>query len=238
MPLKKLLRAFVYILLILNCFFLSAVIAYQFTLSGEMVSIPDLKGKTMKEAEEDLVKKKLFLKQSEVQLHERLERGKIISQDPPPGSKIKINKVVNVIVSAGQEKVIIPRLVGENIQSINQILQDAGLRKGKISYVHTQKYAAGKVIAQYPAELEEAGRESRISLLVSQGEREKKYVMPDLLGKHISTVLNKLRELNYTVEQVRHSYYPGLESGIIIKQFPPQGYRIQKRNLITLEVSK
>ena len=29
-----------------------------------------------------------------------------------------------------------------------------------------------------------------------------------------------------------------LESGVIIKQYPPQGFRIQKRDRITLEVSK
>jgi hypothetical protein len=34
------------------------------------------------------------------------------------------------------------------------------------------------------------------------------------------------------------SYYPGLESGIIIRQFPPRGYPDQKMTLITVEVSK
>lgn len=235
---KKFFKTSLFILLILNAFFLSAVVSYQITISGEMVTIPDLFGKTLEEAKSELSKRKLSMVQSGVQLHERLERGKVIAQDPSPDSKIKMNKVVKVILSAGKEKLIVPRLVGKNIQNINQILQDSGLRRGKLSHVHTPLYPAGRIIAQYPTELAEVARGARIDLLVSQGEQEKKFLMPDLLGKNVSLILSQLEELEFRVEYVRHSYYPGLESGIIIKQFPPQGFRIQKRNLITLEVSK
>jgi beta-lactam-binding protein with PASTA domain len=112
------------------------------------------------------------------------------------------------------------------------------LRKGKISQIHTAKYAAGKVISQQPPAEEETGRNTPVSLLVSQGEWEKRYLMPDLIGKRASRVLAQLKEMDFRVEDLRYSYYPGLEPGVIIKQFPPQGFRIQKRNLITMEVSK
>jgi beta-lactam-binding protein with PASTA domain len=212
---KKIFKSALFALILLNLFFLSALLSFHITLKSEMVSIPDLKGKSLEEAENELTKRKLFIVQGGIQLHDQYEQGLIVSQDPPPNSRIKIFKEVKVTLSAGKEKVTVPRIIGRNIQQINQTLHDSGLRKGKISHIHTPKYAAGK-----------------------QGEREKKYLMPDLLGKQIDSVLKQLRELDFRVEHVRHSYYPGLESGIIIKQFPPQGYRIQKRNLITLEVSK
>lgn len=62
--------------------------------------------------------------------------------------------------------------------------------------------------------------------------------MPDLLGKRADFVRAKLKEMEFNVGDVRYAYYPRLESGIVIKQFPRHGYLIQKRNLITLEVSK
>jgi serine/threonine-protein kinase len=235
---KKIFKYSLFALILLNLFFLSALLSFHITLKGEMVSLPDLKGMSMEEAEKELTERKLFIVQGGIQLHDRYERGLIISQDPPADSRIKIFKEVKVILSAGKEKVTVPRIIGSNIQQINQTLHDSGLRKGKISHIHTPKYAAGKIVAQFPLETEDVGINTRISMLVSQGEREKKYLMPDLLGKKIDSVLIQLRELDFRVEHVRHSYYPGLESGIIIKQFPPQGYRIQKRNLITLEVSK
>lgn len=227
-----------YILILLVVFFLIANISFQIVLKGEMVSLPNLIGKTIEEAETELSKKKLFIVQKGIQLDNHWERGKIIFQEPSPSSRIKINKIVRVILSAGSEKVVVPQLVGKNLQSINSILEQTGLKKGKISQVHTSKYAAGKIITQQPQASEEIGRNSRISLLISQGEREKRYLMPDLIGKQADSVIVKLKEMEFRVENMRYSYYPGLESGLIIKQFPPQGFRIQKRNLITLEVSK
>jgi beta-lactam-binding protein with PASTA domain len=62
--------------------------------------------------------------------------------------------------------------------------------------------------------------------------------MPDLIGKNAAKVMDQLKALDFKIGDFRHTYYPGLGKGIIIKQFPPDGYRIQKRNLITLEVSR
>ena len=112
-------------------------------------------GKSLEEAKDELIKKKLSIAQKGVQFSSRWEKGKIVHQDPSPGSRIKINKVVKIILSAGSEKVKVPRLVGRNLQSIGEILSDAGLRKGKISQVHTSRYAAGKIIAQHPLASEE-----------------------------------------------------------------------------------
>lgn len=226
------------ILLILNIFFLSAILSYRIVLKGEMVTLPDIVGKTLEEARAELEKKRLFVARKGIRFDSHWERGKIIFQDPSSGSRIKINKIVKVILSAGSEKITVPQLIGRGLQSVNGTLKDAGVRKGKISQVHTPRYAAGKIIAQYPLASEEIGRNSRVSLLVSQGEIEKKYLMPDLIGKRAEFLIPKLEEMEFKVGDVRYSYYPGLDSGIVIKQTPPHGYRIQKRNLITLEVSK
>jgi len=203
-----------------------------------MVTLPNLIGKTLEEASSELIRRKLSVVQAGAQFDTRWERGKVISQDPSSGSKLKINEVVKVILSAGNEKVIVPRLIGRNLQNSNQILKEARLRRGEVSQVHTSEYAAGKIISQYPRAAAEVGSNSPVSLLISQGEKEEKYLMPDLIGKKTETVLAKLKELDFRVEDIRYTSYPGLEAGITIKQFPPQGYLIQKKYPITLEVSK
>ena len=73
----------------------------------------------------------------------------------------------------------------------------------------------------------------------TEGEKEEKYVMPDLIGKHADRVTAYLKKKGFRVSDLRESFYPGIESGIIINQlFPKPGYPVQKRTLITLEVSK
>lgn len=238
MPTKKIFSFALYALLFINIFLLSTILSFQITLQGEMVSLPDLVGKSVDEAKLLLEQKKLQLINSGVQLHERLEKGKIVSQDPAADSKVKLYSDVRVILSAGKEKVVVPDLVGKNLQNINPILNESGLRKGKISHVHTPKYAAGKIIAQSPTPSEEVGRDTQISFLVSQGEHEIRYLMPDLIGKKAALIIAQLKSMDFNVGNIRYRFYRGLDSGIIINQSPAPGSKIQKRNRITFEVSK
>jgi beta-lactam-binding protein with PASTA domain len=235
---KKVFNYAVLLLLFLNIFFISAILSFQITLNGEMVSLPNLMGKTIEEAKDELEEKKIHLVQSGVRLHQFYERGKIIFQDPPANTKVRINTEIRVVLSAGKEKVIVPELLGKNLQTIRPILENAGLREGKISHVHTTKYAAGKIIGQYPLPEEEVGRDTSVSLLVSQGQHEIRYLMPDLIGKKAANSIVQLKQMDFNVSDVRYRYYRGLDSGIIINQSPAPGSKIQKRNRITLEVSK
>jgi serine/threonine-protein kinase len=227
-----------YSLIFVILFFSTSILTYRTVLKGEMVTIPNLIGKTFEVAKSELSRKRLSIAQTGIQFDTRYERGIVIFHEPSEGSKIKINNVVKVIISAGKEKVIIPQIKGENFQNIRPILVESGVVRGTISHVHDSKYPAGRIIAQYPPSQDEVGRGSAVSLLISEGEWEEKYLMPDLIGRKGEDVIPWLEELSFKVEDVRNTYYPGLSSGIIIKQHPQQGYMIQKNYPITLEVSK
>lgn len=235
---SKTYKLLLYSLVFLIIFFSSSLLSYRTVLKGEMVTIPKLVGKTLEDARTELTRKRLSIVQMGIQFDTRYERGRIIFQEPSEGSKIKINNAVKVILSAGKEKVFVPRIKGENFQNLRPILQEAGIVRGTISHVHSPKNAAGKILAQYPPAQEEVGRGSAVSLLISEGEWEERYLMPDLIGRRAEDVIPWLEELNFKVEDVRDTYYPGLSSGVIIKQHPNQGYMVQKNFPITLEVSK
>ncbi len=238
MPIKKLYKPVFFALLILDLFLLSAVASFRLTLAGEVVNIPNLIDKTFDEVKSELSDKKLTVVQSDYQMHPRIEKGKIIFQDPPAGKRIKLNGLVKVIVSSGKEKVSVPQLVNKMEQSINPLLREADLRKGKISHIYTPKHAAGRIVSQYPPADVEVGRESRVSILVSQGKNEDIFIMPDLLGRRAEPVIDWLENLEFRVGDTRRAPYGDLEAGIIIHQTPQQGFPIKKRTLITLEVSK
>jgi len=238
MPIKKIYKPVFFTLLILDLFLLSAVASFRFTLAGEVVNLPNLINKTFDEVKSDLAEKKLTVVQSGYQLHHSIEKDKIIYQDPSANSKLKLNGVVKVILSSGKEKVAVPQLVNKMEQSVNPLLREAGLRKGKISHIYTPRHAAGRIVSQYPPADAEVGRESRVSLLVSQGKNEDIYLMPDLLGRQAEPVIEWLENLEFRVGDTRRAPYSGLEAGIIILQTPQQGFPIKKRTLITLEVSK
>jgi serine/threonine-protein kinase len=239
MSVRKTLAFVQFFLFLLIVFLASAVFSSRLIQRGEIVSVPDISGKTPAEAEKDLARKRLTLQKKGVEFSDRYERGKIIAQEPPAGSKVRVNRPVHVLVSGGSELVEVPALVGRSLEAASKALDENGLQRGLISQIHTPKYAAGRIIAQEPESGEQRiKRTTPLNFLVSQGEIEPRFLMPDLIGREASPCLSRLKEMGFKVADVRYSYYPGLDSGIIIKQFPPHGYGIAKRSLITLEVSR
>jgi eukaryotic-like serine/threonine-protein kinase len=239
MPAQKTLAYSQFLLFLLIVFLSTAVLSSRVIQKGDIVSVPDVSGKTLAEAERDLAQKRLPLQEKGIEFNDRYERGKIISQDPPAGSKIRVNRPIRVVVSSGSELVEVPALVGRSLEAASKVLGEGGLQRGLISQIHTARHAAGRIIAQEPAPGgQKIKRTTPLNFLVSQGEIEPRYLMPDLIYKKAVPTMNILRELGFRVANVRYSFYPGREPGIIIGQFPPLGSAIAKRSLIALEVSR
>ncbi len=220
-------------------FFSTALFTSRLILRGELVTVPNLIGKTTEEARLELSRRLLSMSFQGTQFHDTIEKGGVVAQEPSAGSRVKTNRVVKITVSAGSEMVDVPDLVGKSLENAIQILASLGLTRGLISQIHTAEYPAGRIISQEPTPA--AGKVKRmtpVNFLLSQGDREEKYIMPDLIGLKITHVLPQLKNLGFNVANIRSYYYPGLQPGIIIKQTPAHGYSVQKRNLISLEVSK
>ncbi len=227
------------LLIFLAVFFLSAILASRFVQKGDFISVPDLAGKTLAEADNALAGKKLALQEAGTEFSDRFERGHIMFQDPPAGSRIRANRNIRVVVSGGGEMIEVPQLTGRSLEAAVRTLAELGLQKGQIAQIHTPRYAAGRIIAQEPAPGSlRVRRNSAIDLLVSQGETEPKYVMPDLIERPAVPTIARLNGLGFRVADIRYSYYPGHDPGIIINQFPRAGYSVSKRSLISLEVSR
>jgi serine/threonine-protein kinase len=227
-----------FLLLLLIFFFGGAVISSQIILSDEIVSAPDITGKTIDQARAELQKRDLGLTLIGNQFSDEIEKGRILTQDPAPGSRIKVNRSIMVVISSGRESVSVPPFVEKSLEQAVATMRQRGLARGALSQIHTSRYPAGKIIAQQPSAETVVERNSQVGFLVSQGEAETKYIMPDLIGRKTERAVPRLQKLGFKVEDIRHVYYPGLEKGIIIKQNPPGGYPIQKRNPISLEVSR
>jgi serine/threonine-protein kinase len=225
-------------LLFLILFFLSAVIFSQVLLKSEAVTVPDLTGKTVAQARTELAKKDLSVAMNGIESSDRWEKGLIVRQDPAAGSKIRVTKVVRVRTSSGSESVAVPDLVGKSLDDGLTLLQAAGLVKGKLTQVHTSRLPAGRVLAQQPEPGSVADRNSQVGLLISQGDLDDRYIMPDLIGRRADKVIGRLNELDFKIADIRYVYYPGASAGIIVTQNPPSGFRVQKRSRISLEVSR
>jgi len=235
---KLFFNAALFSLLFLILFFLSAVIFSQVLLKSEIVTIPDLTGKTVALARSELQKKDLTLAQRGTEPSDRVEKGLIVRQDPAAGSKIRVTRVVQVFTSSGSGTVTVPDLSSKTLDEALTLLQATGLTKGKLSQVHTPRLPAGKILDQRPAPGTLVERGFPVGILLSQGDLDGRYVMPDLIGLRADGVIGRLNGWGFKVADIRYVYYPGAAAGLIVKQEPANGYRIQKRNRISLEVSR
>jgi beta-lactam-binding protein with PASTA domain len=62
--------------------------------------------------------------------------------------------------------------------------------------------------------------------------------MPDLIGRDAAAVLPALQGAGLKVADVRYRTYPGVPSGIVLRQTPSAGYPVSPRGAVLLEVSQ
>jgi beta-lactam-binding protein with PASTA domain len=77
-----------------------------------------------------------------------------------------------------------------------------------------------------------------VSLLVNRGERGASYVMPDLIGVSGDRAAKILRDQGFRVAVVGSMPYPGVASGVVLRQSPQAGFQIAPGEPISLEVSR
>jgi len=226
-------------LLFLILFFLSAIIFSQVLLKSEVVTVPDLIGKTLTQARTDLLKKDLSLAFKGSESSDRVEKGLICRQEPAAGSRLRVTTVVRVLTSTGSGVATVPDLAGKPLDEALTILQASGLTRGKLTQVHTPRLPAGRILAQKPAPENVVDRGYPVGILLSQGDIDSTYIMPDLLtGLRADGVIGRLNGWGFKVADIRYVYYPGALAGLIVGQDPQPGFPVRKRGRITLEVSR
>jgi beta-lactam-binding protein with PASTA domain len=62
--------------------------------------------------------------------------------------------------------------------------------------------------------------------------------MPDLIGRRADAVMTSLQAMGFKVTDVRYRTYPGVAPGIVLRQLPPAGHRVDPRTPLSLDVSR
>ena len=95
-------------------------------------------------------------------------RGTVIWQDPPVGTVLPPNSVVQLVLSAGPSLVAVPDLIGMGMPQALKILSAAGVRAGTVDTLPGGQ-EPGIVIATRPAAGVGRPRGSVIALVVTRG---------------------------------------------------------------------
>lgn len=215
--------------------FLSAITAMRIAIHGREVTMPNLVGKNVSEANGMLRSHGLVLRVAD-RIYSELPINVVVRQSPPPGMLMKVSQQANVILSLGQRQLQIPLLEGNSLRASRIELLRAGLQVGEVSGLTMPDDPVDTVILQTP--LPGAGAASpRVDVLVSDGPREPAFVMPHLVGLNDADAQRRIDSggLHCKINRVSAPQWP---HAAVIDQTPLAGQRITPSTIVELTVSE
>lgn len=199
----------------------STFASYQFLSKGITVKVPEIKGKSLQEAEMITMEKGLLLKVGSERYDHSVPTGFVLDQDLPAGSHVRGQAELKVVLSKGPEVRLIPSSIGMGLKEAKASFLKKNLALGDVIRVHSDSVKKDVVIAQKPAPEEWSGE--NISLVVSDGPYDIIYYSPFFLGMNKRDALLIAAELGLNVELRDKG-----GSQVVTRQSPDAGAEISK----------
>ena len=202
---------------------------------NDRIAVPSLVGLSKSEASTVLSQLGLRTEIAEEIFSEDIDKGKIISTKPGGGGKVSPDGVVGLVVSKGQERILLTALKGTTPDIASQKIADLGLSVGEIIENFDSVVEAGFVIGTNPKEQTPVKRGSIVNIIVSKGIE--KVSLSSYLGKGGEQALSELTESGFDVE-IEYKFSENIFRGQVISQSPEGSNSIEKGSKILLAVSK
>lgn len=205
--------------------------------SNKSYPVPDIRGKTVEEAQEMEGVKDIFLIEVQgTRTTEEYQPGQIVEQDPAAGRTRKSNLVIQVYVAAEPEKVPMKDLVGMEYRQARVLLTDMGLDlKITTETVSSDKYGADAVIETVPAADEPLVAGQTVILRVSTGPET--VTVPTFTGQDIANAVQNAQDLGLTVGEITYDTFSFAPQGQVIEQSIKPTSEVPGGTKITFTVS-
>ena len=201
---------------------------------GSKVIVPSLAGLTVKQATSELADLGLDLKVEREEFSEDIPEDRVINSSPAGGGRISPDGTVEVTISKGKERYIIPTLQGLKIEIAERLINDNKLVVGEVIEEFSSEFPKGFIMRSSPVAGERIKRDSQVTLYISKGIEQ--IGISSYQGKSGEQALNELTEAGFDVE-TKYVFSEDLPIGAVVSQLPRTG-DIDKGSVITLTVSK
>jgi len=181
---------------------ISAVTAMQFAIHGREVNIPKLIGMTPSDAEHVAAASGLQVVVERQFYSADVSEGKIMTQAPQPGTKVRRGWGVRVAQSLGPQRIALPNVTGESERAAEVNIKRRGFDVGSISQASVREVAEDEVAAQSPPANASDISAPKISLLISTGPELPAYVMPNLIGQPLGSAALTLQDAGMNLAKV------------------------------------
>ena len=195
------------------------------------VEVPNLSGLTAEAAVTVLSDYNLILGSITPEESDR-PTNSIIKQDPPSGSRVNENSSVNVVISGGASKIIVPTLSGlVSAEDARRVLAAVNLQLGNITSIDSDQ-PEGYVVSSTPGSGSSVDIGTRVSIEVSNGFG----VVPALEGLPQAQALSDLGAAGYQ-PVVATQVSPTAVDGTVLAQSPAAGTRLKVGSRVSITVA-
>ncbi|MEU8776070.1 Stk1 family PASTA domain-containing Ser/Thr kinase [Streptomyces sp. NPDC048606] len=195
----------------------------------ETVSVPDLKGRPLQEAQGELTKVGLAPGVVTQAFSQDVAQGSVIETNPAGGQKRAPDTAVALVVSKGRP-VPVPNLVGLDAAAAKAQLEGIGLKTATAPEAVNAPQVAGQVANQSLAPGAQAAAGDTVTLTVSKGPRQVQ--VPDVRNQDADAARKALEALGFKVK-VDKPFLPFGNS--VESQSVPGGQNAPEGSLIVLK---
>ena len=177
------------------------IVKYILSKGPERYVIPNLQGESPTAAIAILTKDPLKVGNQTELFDPKIPVGQVIGTDPKAGSSVTRDSVINILISKGQEQVVLNSYVGKiGEQALNE-LTDAGFNVST-KYVSSETVPLGAVISQSPDGGGSQGKGAAVALVISKGTDFT--FIPNIYSLEESVAVKALKSLGlkYTVRRI------------------------------------
>jgi beta-lactam-binding protein with PASTA domain len=219
----------------------SGLTAMRFAIHGREVAVPNLSGRTMIDARKVAEDNGLGLELERRYYSSEVAPGRILSQVPPAGTKVRRGWQVRVAESMGVQRVQIPSVVGQTQRAGEINIRRRGLELGSVAEMAIPDAPVDRIVSQSPPPNANGVEAPKISLLVSSAAERQAFVMPNLANQPLGSVELVLRAAGLHMGQVAAADGSLSASGIspasmVVSQTPAAGEKVLAGAAVSFQV--
>lgn len=238
----------------------SALTAMRFAIHGQEVQVPALIGLVPADAERAVAGLGLQIEVERQYYSATIPTGRIMTQMPLAGTKVRRGWQVRVAQSLGPQRVSIPDVTHESERAAELNLRRRGLEVASTAEVQLPGIPADQVLAQSPPANASQVAAPKTSLLISEAPDAQAFVMPNFVGQPLGSASRTLQDAGFKLGTVSLAppvaQAPPADTGtvpnqpsapapvqqqpspasMIVTQWPPAGQKVLAGAVINFEV--
>ncbi|MGW7238859.1 Stk1 family PASTA domain-containing Ser/Thr kinase [Streptomyces sp. NPDC054804] len=198
--------------------------------------VPNFVGQTYSDAQKMAVNSGLKLGTPTRKPCSNAPKGSVCSQDPTLGSDVNKGDTINLVVSTGAPKVVVPSVVGQNVDDATSTLEGDKYKFVVKTKQRTSGEDPGTVLEQNPPLGAEVQKGSTITLTVAKAEE--KSTVPDVTGQTCDAAMAQMTANNLKGNCTEvDTDDPNLVDKVVSTD-PVKGQQVDKNSTVNIQIGK